>query len=231
MNRSVNILLILFSFPAMFFSIIVGFNLPIPYQFKLSGDSFLGDAGEVFPSTALIFYVLAALLLMIIGRRSVHRWVGVGMTRKPERFDWVTEIGKERKKNVQLFLGMEAVVALSFAIGHAFVTPQSWPLVAVYVFMFVDQLLFMLIAKNWFRVGITQKALVTADREVNVLYFSGLRRVEVHQQTVYFEYIEDLQLFFQVNAIPTEKWTEFKDQLEAHLDRDKVYFSEKFKQL
>jgi hypothetical protein len=62
-----------------------------------------------------------------------------------------------------------------------------------------------------------------------VLYFSGLRRVEIHQQTVYFEYIEDLQLFFPVNAIDKKDFSSFRNALEDKLNRDKVFFSEKFK--
>ncbi len=222
MNRSVNIILLFFSFPALFFSIVVGFDLPL---------DFLNSTGALLPYRAIVFYVLAGILLTIIARRSVHRWVGVGMTRDPKRFDWCIDIGKERKKNAVLFLWMEAILALSFLVAHYELTPESWPLMAVYALMFVDQVLFILIAKSWFRIGITKKALVVADREVSVLYFSGLRRVEVHQQTVYFEYLEDLQLFFPANAIPDGEMNTFREVLEAHVNREKVYFSEKFKQL
>ena len=222
MNRSVNIFLLVLSFPARFFAIVVCFDLSGP---------FYGGSASVFPHRELVFLSLAGLLLLIVGRRSVSRWVGVGMMRKPERFIWCVPIGKERKKQVRLFLWIETIVALLFALVAYWLTPEAWPLQIVYGLLFLDQLIFLIVADKWYRVGITHKALVVADREVRVFYFSGLRRVEVHQQTVYFEYIEDLQLFFPVNCIEQDQYPAFRDALESKLNRDKVFFSEKFKEL
>jgi len=108
---------------------------------------------------------------------------------------------------------------------------EAWPIAVVYGIMFLDQFTFLAIAQRWFRVGITHKAVVVADREVRLLFFSGLRRVETHQQTVYFEYIEDLQLSFPINCIPEGKYGEFKTVLEERVNRDRVFFSEGFKAL
>lgn len=220
MNRSINILLIFFSFPAFAFIICVAFdihffNVPIaelPFKFH-------------------IFMGVATLLLLLIIRRSVSRWVGVGMTRKPEKFLWSTPVSPARKKQVRLFLMMEALLALFAMITVLLLTMEAWPIAVVYGIMFLDQILFLAIAQSWFRVGITHKAVVVADREVRLLFFSGLRRVETHQQTVYFEYIEDLQLFFPTNCIPTGKYGEFKTFLEERVNRDRVFFSEGFKAL
>ncbi len=220
MNRSINILLLVVSFPAMALSIFVGFDLPI---------EFLHTTASQLPYKAEIFYVIAGLLLLLIARRSVQRWVGVGMTRKPERFIWCAPIGAERQKQVRMYLILEAAVALAFVFGCWQLTIESWPLMVVYGLMCLDQLLFLAIASKWFRIGITQKALVVADRELRVLYFQGLRRVELHQQTIYFEYIEDLQLHFPTNCVPEGKFAEFRDTLESRVNRDKVFFSEKFK--
>ncbi len=220
MNRSVNILLLVISFPAMFMTIYVGFGLPI---FRLETEALENQVMEY------IFLGFAFLLLLIEVRRAVHRWVGVGMLRKPERFYWSAPIGAERKKQVRLFFIIEALVALGFALVCYKLTDKSWPLQVVYALIFAEQMIFLFVANNWYRIGISDKALVVADREVNVLYFSGLRRVEIHQQTVYFEYIEDLQLFFPVNAIDKKDFSSFRNALEDKLNRDKVFFSEKFK--
>lgn len=222
MNRSINILLLVFSMPAIAFTIIVGFDIPI---------DFLKGSGANLPYRHIAFYVIAGILALFIGRRSVHHWVGVGMTKNPKRFIWCSEIGKERKRQVRLYLIIEAIVAGFFAFTSYYLTPEAWPLTAVYGFMMLDQLLFLLLAQSWFRVGVTKNAVVVADREVRILYFSGLRRVESHQQTIYFEYIEELQLFFPTNAIPAGKFTEFRDCIEQQVNRDKVFFSEKFKGL
>jgi len=222
MNRSINILLLVISFPAMAFAILVSFDIPL--------DFLKYSAGQL-PYRDKIFLVFATLLLLLIARRSVSRWTGVSMTRKPERFLWCANIGKERKKQVRLYLIMEAVIAGFFAMVAYGLTPEAWPLALVYALLFLDQLVFLIVAMPWFRVGVTHKAVVVADREVKVLYFSGLRRVEVQQQTLYFEYIEDLQLFFPVNCISEGDYTDFRNTLETRVNRDRVFFSEKFKAL
>ncbi len=222
MNRAINILLLVVSFPVMAFTIIVGFDLPI---------EFLHTTGEQLPNRDVVFIVLAAILLVLILRRSASRWVGVGMTRKPERFIWCVEIGQERKRQVRMYLIIESITALVFAYATYTITPQAWVVSIVYGLLFLDQLVFLLIAMPWFRVGVTHKAVVVADREVKVLYFNGLRRIESHQQTVYFEYIEDLQLFFPTNCIPEGHYGKFREILETRVNRDKVYFSDKFKEL
>lgn len=222
MNRSINILLLVISFPAMAFAILVGFDIPL--------DFLRVSAGQM-PYRDVVFLCFAALLLLLIARRSVTRWVGVGMTRKPERFIWCAEIGPERKKQVRLYLILEVVVAIFFACVSYVLTPEAWPLTVAYGLLALDQLVFLLVGVPWFRVGITHKAVVVSDREVRVLYFSGLRRVEVQQQTVYFEYLEDLQLFFPVNCIPEGSYAGFREALESRVNRDKVYFSGKFKEL
>lgn len=220
MNRSINILLIFFSFPSLAFIICLAFdirflNIPIadlPYRFH-------------------ILVGVATFLLLLIIRRSVSRWVGVTMTRKPERFIWSTPVSKERKKQVRLFLILEAVIAFFAMFAVLMLTDEAWPVALVYGIMVIDQLAFLLIAQGWFRVGITHKAVVVADREVRLLFFSGLRRVETHQQTLYFEYIEDLQLSFPINCIPKEKYPEFREAMEERVNRDRVFFSEGFKAL
>jgi hypothetical protein len=223
MNRSINILLLLVSFPAMAFAIIVAFDI--------TNEFVLPEGVEQNMRPTLIFGVCAIVLLLLVGRRSLMRWTGVSMTSKPEKFLWSTPIGRERMTRVSLYLIIEIVVAAFFTGICYWLTPIAWPITTVYGLLFLDQLLFLLIARKWFRVGITHKAVVVSDRELRVLYFSGLRRVEVQQQTLYFEYIEDLQLFFPVNCIPEGEFTAFRETLETRVDRNKVFFSEKFKAL
>lgn len=222
MNRAINILLLVVSFPALAFSIIVGFDLPI---------DFLRTTGALVPHRDIAFLCFALILLLLVLRRTVRRWVGVGMTRKPERFIWCTDIGPERKKQVRMYLIIEAITAFCFGYAIYTITPEALPIALVYLFLGLDHLAFLLIAIRWYRVGVTHKAVVVADREVSVLYFSGLRRIETHQQTVYFEYIQDLQLFFPTNCIPAGSYTEFRAALDTKINRDKVYYSATFKAL
>lgn len=222
MNRSINSLLLFFLFPAMFFAIVVGFDIYL---------EFIKENGATIPWRSYVFIVFAGIFLLLSARRSAQRWVGVNMTRKPEKFIWSSKMDPERKKNVVLFLIIEAIIALLIALAFYLVTPEAWTISVVFLAIFVEQLVFVFVAPKWFRVGITHKAVVVADRETRILWFSGLRRVESHQQTIYFEYIEDLQLFFPANCITDGNYTEFRNALKERVNEDKVYFSEKFRDL
>ena len=79
--------------------------------------------------------------------------------------------------------------------------------------------------RDAFRVGLSSKALIVADRDVTLLYFTGLRKVSIHQQTIYFDYIKDLQLSFPLDCIQPEMKDEFFAQLKDQVNTDKVFFS------
>lgn len=222
MNRAVNIFLLFFAFPALAFTIFVAFDVPFDFLRTSMGQYEYRD--EIFLGFGLVFLVL-------IARRSASRWVGVNMTRKPSRFQWSVPVGEQRKKQVLLYLIIEMLVSGIFGSAVYILTPEAWPISAAFALMFLDQLVFMLIAPRWFRVGLANQALVIADRELRVLYYSGLRRVEKHQQTIYFEYLEELQLFFPENCIPEGNYKDFREALELKVNRDRVFFSENFKAL
>jgi hypothetical protein len=79
-------------------------------------------------------------------------------------------------------------------------------------------------AKSNFRVGITSKAILVSDREIILIYLAGLRKVSVSQQTVYFDYIQDLQLSFPIDCVEPAERAAFFTTLEAQLDPDRVLF-------
>ena len=73
--------------------------------------------------------------------------------------------------------------------------------------------------------GITSKAVVVADRDVSVLYFSGLSKVSIHQQSIYFDYIKGLQLSFPIDCMEKEQHDAFFTVLEEQLNTDKVFIT------
>lgn len=75
-----------------------------------------------------------------------------------------------------------------------------------------------------FRVGLSSKAILVADREVLLIYLNGLRKVSVSQQTVYFDYSENLQLSFPLDCIEEPQKANFFNALEGQIDRDRVLF-------
>ncbi len=224
MNKFINILLLLISFPTLVIAIFVGYDLPIEFL-KTSGAS-LPFKFQIFLSLGIIYYI-------IIVRRSVRRWMGVAMVSKTEKFKWNVSMGEGRRKQVFLYQWLEALIMCSGGISLYYVCPDAIaPASALWVGS-LDNLIFMILGqtKKLYRIGLTSKAVVVADREVKVLYLSGLRKVTIHQQTVFFDYIKDLQMTFSLTCIPKEDQVDFKNTLESLVDRDRVFFSDDVKNL
>jgi hypothetical protein len=65
---------------------------------------------------------------------------------------------------------------------------------------------------------------LVADREVILIYLSGLRQVSISQQTVYFDYLENLQLTFPTDCVEENEREQFFNTLKEQVNRDKVLF-------
>ena len=214
----------LISFPTLVIAIFVGYDLPIEFL-KTSGAS-LPFKFQIFLSLGIIYYI-------IIVRRSVRRWMGIAMVSKTAKFKWNVSMGEDRRKQVFLYQWLEALIMCSGGISLYYVCPDAIaPASALWVGS-LDNLIFMMLGqtKKLYRIGLTSKAVVVADREVKVLYLSGLRKVTIHQQTVFFDYIKDLQMTFSLTCIPKEDQVDFKNTLESLVDRDRVFFSDDVKNL
>jgi hypothetical protein len=224
MNKFVNILQLLIIFPTMALTIFVGFDLPI---------EFLKTTGANLPFRDVIFMSFAGILLLIGARRAVRRWMGIRMVNQITRFQWNQPMNPGRIKQVNLYLYLEALLHLFVAIAMYRVSAESFFPALVLALLGIEHLMFAWIgnAGQKFRIGITSKAIVVADRDVKVLYFSGLRKVSLHQQSIFFDYIEELQLSFSLDCIAANHRAEFREVIEKNVNRDRVYFSEGFKEL
>lgn len=224
MNKFINILLLLVSFPTMLLTIFVGFDLPI--EFARTTGAILPHKNEIFLTIGLIYFIL-------IARRSVKRWMGIKLANTVNRFKWNVPVSNERKKYVYTYQALEAGIMFGFGIALYVVSPVAiWPFIAL-TFGALDNIIFSIIGtkKNSYRIGLSSKAVIVADREVKVLYLTGLRQVSVQQNTVYFDYIKNLQLNFPLSCIQQEDRAAFKTELESLVDRNKVFFSESFKSI
>ena len=222
MNKFVNIFLLLLVFPALFLSIFVGFDLKI---------EMLRIDAEDIPYLTEIYAGFAFIILFIGGKRALNRWTGVRMLSKIDSFGWNYEVNSIRKKQVTLYLLIEGLIHILIAFAFLFLTIKSLPIIFVMIILGFDHFIFCLFGnvKSIWRLGITNKAIVLGDREFKIIYFSGLRKVTVQQQTIFFEYIKDLQLSISLESIKEENRASFKAFLDDKLDRDKVFFSQDFK--
>lgn len=217
MNRFINALLLFIFLPTLLLTIYIGFDLPI---------NILRTTGANLPYGQEIELGLGTLILIIGIRRSIRRWMGMRIVSKKEKFLWNAEVSLARKKRVNTYLLLESTIMTAIAAGLYLVSPAAWMPSLALVIIAIDGIIFAIIGSNGrYRVALSSKALIIADREVIVLYFKGLRKVSAHQQTVYFDYIKGLQLSFPTNCLDEKTKTEFLKQLESQLDPNKVFFS------
>jgi len=215
MNRFINAVLLFFTLITAFVAIYVGFDLPF---------GILKTTGAEIPYVDYVFYGLGLLLFIIVLRRTYRRWMAIRIVSRTEKFKWNKAVSKERRVRVIIYNLIEFFVYVFAALTLYWLTERAWAPAAALLFAALDNLLLTLVHKKY-RVGMTSKAVIVADREVVVLYFTGLRKVSRHQQTVYFDYIRDLQLSFPTDCLVESERPEFFHQLEQQVDRDKVYFS------
>jgi hypothetical protein len=222
MNKITNILLLLVTIPIMGICIFIGRDLPIEP---------LKTTGAQLPYQNILFWVLASIVFLIIARRSVKRWTGMQLMGQTQKFIWNQEVSFERKKRVVLYNMLEALALLCISVGLFEICPVGWPIALAYGIAVFDGLAFTIIAwfkKSW-RIGFTKKALILSDREVKAVYFMGLRKIFIHQETLHFDFIKDLKLNIPFGAVENQK--EFIQTLWANLDQEKVYAEESIKEL
>jgi hypothetical protein len=218
MNKFINAVLLFVLFPTMLLTIFVGFDIPL---------DFIHSTGNNFPFKFEIFTGLGLFILILNVRRSIRRWMGMRLVNQTAKFKWNQPMSQERKKRVIVYSLLEALVMLFLAITLYQVSDQAWLPAIGYAFCTVDNIVFLIVGtrKNRFRTGITSKAYIAADRDVNLVYFTGLRRVTIHQQSLFFDYIKDLQLSVPIDCIKEEELDHFFEVLEGQLDKDKVFIT------
>lgn len=218
MNRFINAFLLFLYIPTLLVTIFVGFDLPI---------QILRVPGSELPYKEYIFLGLGIFILLINVRRSVRRWMGLRIVAKVDGFKWNYEVSKSRKSRVFTYLVLEAVIMATAGAALYIISEEAWMPAIALILPAIDNLAFLIIGsqKNAFRVGLSSKALIVADREVTLLYFTGLRKVSIHQQTIYFDYIKELQLSFPLDCIQNEMKEEFFNKLKEQVNTDKVFFS------
>jgi hypothetical protein len=218
MNRFINMLLLFLLIPTMLMAIYVGFDLPV---------TFLKTTGAFIPNRDEIFLGLGLLIFIVNLRRSIRRWMGIRIVSKQTKFKWNAPVSSTRKRRIVTYTALEVLVMTFVGIALYKVTPQAWAPSLAYLFGAFDNLIFAIVGLkgNHYRVGLSSKALIVADREVILLYFKGLRKISVQQQSIYFDYIKGLQLTFPSDCIEDEQRAEFFKLLEEQVDTDRVFFS------
>jgi hypothetical protein len=217
MNSFVNAVLLFLLFPIMLFTIVVGFDIPV---------EFLKTTGQFIPYISETFLIAGLIVAIINIRRSVKRWTGVFLLNKEAKYKWIKPISTERKKRVYVYNLMEGTVFLAIAWALFKVSNLSLITALAFCIPFFDNLIFTIagMSKPIWKIGVTSKALVHADREVNVIYFKGLVKVESHLDALFFEYTNGLRLYIPTNCISENDLAAFYSVIENQVDTNKVFF-------
>lgn len=223
MNKGINIVLIFILFKFFVASILVGFDLNVFGFFEGVETPYLNE----------IYLVGSGLIALILGFRTVNRWFGLRIFKHKEKFTWMGSISAERISRVRLYLILENLYLFLLGIFFIKISPFSLILGWVCVAGFVEAVLFILLKTNpkSMKSGLTKQALIIGDRDVKIFYFTGLRKVTVLQDTVYMEYKDDLTLSFATSSIQKKDRADFKTHFLSLVNTDKVFVSEKFKDL
>ena len=219
MNSFTNSVLLFFSIPLIGFCIYVGYDVQIDFS-HLSGAE--------LPFQSYIYLAFGLLFFGLLGWRSVRRWMGVYIVNKTNRFTWNTPISNKRKQRVITYTLLEVLVMSSLAFA-LYVTLGLWVFpAAVLMFFSLESIIFLLAGvKGRFRVGVSSKAIIAADREVVIVYFSGLQKITLGKDSIYFDYIKELQLLFPTDCLEKDQISVFKKEVQKMIDRDKVLIRNK----
>lgn len=214
----------------LWITIVCILTLPVALSVGLNEDfTILGFTieGEEFAYGEIVFAASAGLLLILGGLKAVRKWMGLRLIAQKDKFSFITPISDKRKKRVALYSGLEVVFLIFWSIVFYLMANAAWPLVVALLFLALEHTLnvFIGLKLNKYGIGITNKALLRVDREVDVLYFSGLQKISFQQQNIFFEYINDLALFIPLDAIPEDKKTEFDLILKEKINPERVYYS------
>ena len=214
MNSFTNSILLFLGILLIGFCIYVGFDIQI---------DFLHSTGSNLPYQSYVYLGFGILFFGLLGWRSVRRWMGIYIVNKTTRFTWNKPTSKKRKQRIVTYTLLEVLVMGSLSYAFYFLL-EFWILPGfVLLFFCVESIVFLLFGyKNRFRVGISSKAIIAADREVVIVYFTGLQKITLGKDSIYFDYIKELQLLFPTDCLEENEISAFKQEVQKMIDRDKV---------
>lgn len=229
MNKSFNIWFILIFILSMPLILSDFFNsdLTLPFMKPSAGVMYLYEYKEYYVYSLGLLYFIVGL------RKASRKWVGLLMSRQTNKFRFTEPIGKERKTRVLMYSITEVVFLGIFAYFYCLCSELVLILGLILIILAVEHLVHLILGfkLKWYRVGITARAIFSVDREVKSIYYTGLRKVFVQQDTIYFEYIKELTLTMPSDIIPKDELPNFKAEFEKHIDLEKVYLSPTYKEL
>lgn len=182
---------------------------------------------EILSGLAILFFLVGLI-------RIRRRWQGMHDMRKFSQFDFDSKVSGKYLSKGMVFTAIEIMFMIAATILFYSFYPENQQLVVVMlcvilVLMIESTVFLTLIIRTGkaFRVGINSKVIAYFGREMHLFFFTGLRRVMLHQDDLFsFQYKNDLVLFFPTIVLRDEDRIPFREALLKQLEEKNIYFDD-----
>lgn len=234
MNKVVNV------FSGIILALYCAFVMAVIYDFSFSSFSV-----KYVPYKEQICGGLALLILLLGVLRIKRKWQGAADMKNFKRFHFDRPISKSAKNLALLYAigeGVFMLILMAF-LANLMRTSSVYvlPMLLIILALFVEAIIFTFKIYGGgesFRIGIDKKAVAYFNREMHILYFTGLRRIEMHQDMINFQYKEDLNLLLPIELIDKKDRLAFREALiktiETHVNTNNgkiIYIDDAFRTL
>ena len=220
MNRVVNIFtfIVLIVFFLMVMTVV--FDLSVS-QFHLKGMKY---KQEVFTSIAILVFLLGLI-------RVQRRYQGIKDMKKYTKFQFAVPVSDKHRNYGFVICLIEAGFMIA-GIGACFLFNKLEPayvipMMVVLSLLALESIVFGFTLKKGgvaFRLGFDDSVIAAFDREMNLFYYEGLKKVDLHQNDlISFSYIDDLDLPLQTAIIDQKDRKAFRDALVTKLEAKNIY--------
>ena len=226
MNRVVNVLSFIVAIVYCFIAVALVYDLSFSSMMTLKG----------MPFKIEITAGLALLLLLLGSLRVKRRWLGMKDIKEYSKFTFVVPISKTAKNHAIVATAIEgtfmfALFFLCFKMMR--LEPQfAIPMMAVTSLLMLEVLLFILRIRRGgagFRIGVSPQVIALFNREIQLYYFTGLKRVELLEGRINLQYKDDLNLILPTDNIAKEDRKAFRDELIKVLEPKNVFIDDAFR--
>ncbi|UKN00668.1 hypothetical protein K6119_13105 [Paracrocinitomix mangrovi] len=223
MNKAINVFSVIILAVFTLMSMVIIFDLAIS-NFHL----------KAMPYKRETLAALALLLFFVGLIRVKRRWQGISDMKKFSQFDFVSEISESRMKRGIMFTSLEILFMIGFTLLFLrlyFIEPDLMLVILIVIpLLLLESVVYlfkMMKGGDAFRVGINSKVIAFFDREMNMYFYEGLRRVELHQKDLFsLTYKDDMVLFFPATVLKQADRIAFRDALINQLEAKNIYFDD-----
>lgn len=182
---------------------------------------------EILSGLAIIVFILGLI-------RVRRRWQGHKDMSKFTQFDFDSKVSKAFINRSIMFTTLEVAFMLAvlyFFIQLSFIESNLLiVMIGVIAVLILESIIFLFTIINAgkaFRIGVNDRVIAYYGREIQLFFYAGLRRVELHQKDLFsFTYKDDMVLFFPATVLRAEDRVPFRKALLSKLEEKNIYFDD-----